>query len=138
MTRAKRDQRGRKHQQRSPDAQKRQVLLRKLKKQYGGNPPGFKNYNGYLLDDGIIDYEAVNMVVQGMRVVDLTYPEAKLAASKLLEKSKNHIVSRRTPGDPLNPAELVSVRLGVTLTRANTLLSSVAEDKREEKKNATM
>lgn len=96
------------------------------KKPYpNGIPAGTKTRFGWLVDDGgPPDMVAVQMVVSGYRVPDLTHDEAVLAVEAIAEEAKRkdqHVL------------ELVQLRLRITQGRAHALMNGLRNKRAKEK-----
>jgi hypothetical protein len=102
----------------------RRYRARKREQYENGIPAGTKTRYGWLHDDGIIDEQAIQMVVGGQRIgnpPDLTHREALMVVSRLTALAMKH---KHT-----SARDLVAARLGVTRNRAESLMTTVREYK---------
>jgi hypothetical protein len=80
-----------------------------------------KNPNGWLIEDGIVDHVAIDLVVSGERCPDLTFNEALLATEQLMKQTKGFL---NVKDDSLMSAEeLISFRLGCSRKSAVGLMN---------------
>jgi hypothetical protein len=90
--------------------------------------PG-KTQFGWLIDDGIIDMVAVQIVVSGERCPALTHNEALLATHLLVEQAKRK--SNNNNAGTMSAIDLIQARLKVTRGHASSLMTKMGEKRRE-------